>query len=94
MSNPTSEDAPIIVCLEVGSVRAADEELQFLEARAEILFERGEDHISMAEACTMRKQLALAQAKPTLAKCRQVFAAQGIRFEDVPDDDLSDMMSA
>jgi hypothetical protein len=82
--------------IEVGSEQAAEDEVYLAEARLQaVIAGYGEGRYGNAEVNIARKQLAVARARRTLAACRETLENEGLRWEDVPDeDDWSGMLYA
>jgi len=87
---------PVPVVIEVGSTEPAEDEVYLAQARLEaVIVGYGEGRYGNAEVNIARKQMAMAYARRSLAAGREQLEAEGVRWEDVPDeDDWSGMMYA
>jgi len=87
---------PIPVTIQVGSERPAEDAIVIAQARLDaVITGYGEGRFTMAEVNIARKQMALCHARRPLAAIREQLEAEGVRWEDVPDDDeWTDMLSA
>ena len=79
---------PIPITIQVGSEQPAEDEVLLAQARLEaVITGYGEGKYGNAEINIARKQLAIAYAKRSLASMREALEREGVRWEDVPEDD-------
>jgi hypothetical protein len=79
---------PITVVIQVGSEQPAEDEVLLAQARLDaIITGWGEGKYTSADIDIAQKQMAIAYARRSLAHCREYLESQGVKWEDVPDDD-------